>query len=190
MKTTRRDFLATAGSTTAGGLLGFLGLDLTATVGSANEQAATMRYGRITTTICPYCAVGCGVLVISQANRVVRVEGDPDHPINEGRLCPKGASLYQLANNENRLKQVLYRAPGKKRFEPIDWPRAVGMIARRIKQTRDATFERTNADGRPVNRTTAMASLGSSSLNNEECWLYQKLLRAIGLVYIEHQARI
>ncbi len=186
MKPTRRDFLATVGTAT----FGFFGLDLKATVARADELAESFRYSRIRTTICPYCAVGCGVLVMSQSGKVVRVEGDPDHPINEGTLCPKGASLVQLANNDNRLKQVLYRAPGARTLETIDWTTAGRMIARRIKATRDATFETTNQSGQTVNRTTAIASLGSAALDNETCWLYQKMLRAMGLVSIEHQARL
>ncbi len=197
MEMSRRNFLA-AGSAGAGGLLGFLGLDLSPAIAYANEKAALVRSSRITTTICPYCAVGCGVLVMSKkspggGSKVVHVEGDPDHPINEGTLCPKGASLYQLANNDQRLDKPLYRAPGATRFEPKEWPWVVQRIARLIKNTRDESFTTTvNPHGKElvVNRTTAIASVGSAALDNEECWLYQKLLRAMGLVYIEHQARI
>jgi formate dehydrogenase major subunit len=194
MKTTRRAFLGTTGAAGTGALLGFLGLDLSPTVAYAREKAAALRRCRITTTICPYCAVGCGALVMSEergGRRVVRnIEGDPDHPVNEGTLCAKGAALYQMVNNERRLRQVLYRAPGASDFVPKDWGWAARTIARRIKATRDATFTRRNAKGETVNRTTGIASVGSAALDNEECWLYQKFLRALGLVYIEHQARI
>jgi len=198
MKLTRRKLLAAGSATGVGGLLGFLGLDLSPAVAYACEKILDLQSSRITTTICPYCAVGCGALVISQRNEagnwiVVSAEGDPDHPINEGSLCPKGASLCQLAaNNPNRLRKVLYRAPGATAFSEIDWATAARQIAQRIKQTRDAEggFTRFNAKGQAVNRATAIASVGSAALDNEECWLYQKLLRAMGLVYIEHQARL
>lgn len=194
MRVTRRRFLATSGKAGAGGLLGFLGLDLSPTVAYASKMTAAVKRSRITTTICPYCAVGCGVLVMAEQKdgrrQVVNVEGDPDHPINEGTLCPKGAALYQMANNENRLRKVLYRAPGAEKFQEKGWGWAAKEIAKRIKTTRDATFTETNAKGQAVNRTTAIASVGSAALDNEECWIFQKLLRSMGLVYIEHQARI
>jgi len=194
MRVTRRNFLATTGGAGTGGLLGFLGLDLSPTVAYASEMTAAVKRSRITTTICPYCAVGCGMLVMTEQKdgrrQVVNVEGDPDHPINEGTLCPKGAALYQMANNENRLRNVLYRAPGAEEFQEKDWGWAAKEIAKRIKATRDATFTEMNATGQVVNRTTAIASVGSAALDNEECWIFQKLLRSIGLVYIEHQARI
>ena len=192
----RREFLGTVsiGTGGAGALFGFLGLDLSPTVACADDRMAALKRSRITTTICPYCAVGCGVLVMSRQGagrrEVIHVEGDPDHPINEGTLCPKGASLYQIANGPDRLKQVLYRAKGAKEFvaREIGW--VAREIAKRIKKTRDETFNEKNARNQTVNRTTAIASVGSAALDNEECWLYQTLLRAMGLVYVEHQARI
>lgn len=194
MKMTRRAFLGTTGAAGGGALFGFLGLDLSPALAYASEKNATLRRSRITTTICPYCAVGCGALVMSEmrAGRrvVVNVEGDPDHPINEGTLCSKGASLYQLANNEARLRKVLHRAPGAKAFQEKTWDWAARQIARRIKSTRDETFTEQNDRGQVVNRTTAIASVGSAALDNEECWLYQAFLRSLGLVFIEHQARI
>ena len=194
MEMTRRKFLTAGGTAATGGLLGFLGLDLNRTVAYASEKSAAVKRGRITTTICPYCAVGCGLLVTSRQKNgrrvVIHVEGDPDHPINEGTLCPKGAALSQMANNERRLRKVLYRAPGAMEFEEKDWDWAARRIAQRIKSTRDDTFTERNAEGQTVNRTTAIASVGSAALDNEECWLFQKFLRSLGLVYIEHQARI
>jgi len=203
MELSRRRFLAATGT---GGLVSFLELELGPTVAYTDEKISALRGDRITTTICPYCAVGCGVLVMSQKDEqgqsvVVQTEGDPNHPINEGALCPKGASIYQLSsNNPNRLRGVLHRAPGAKEFdpEPMPWSEAAKRIAALIKRTRDARrrtdgfdgFTEKDAEGRVVNRTTAIASVGSAALDNEECWLYQKMLRAMGLVYIEHQARI
>ncbi|MHC4176392.1 MAG: formate dehydrogenase-N subunit alpha [Planctomycetota bacterium] len=199
MALTRRKFLAASGTAGTGSLLGFLGLDMSPTVAYASQKITAVKRSRITTTICPYCAVGCGILVMSEGKAddeygrrrvVVHVEGDPDHPINEGTLCPKGASLFQLANNNKRLHKVLYRKSGATDFEEKDWSWAAREIAKRIKQTRDATFVEKNAKGEVVNRTTGIASVGSAALDNEECWLFQKLLRGLGLVFIEHQARI
>jgi formate dehydrogenase major subunit len=122
---------------------------------------------------------------------VVNAEGDPDHPINEGALCPKGMSVYQIShNNPNRLTKPLYREPYGSEWKEVSWDFALDKIAQRIKETRDKTFETTNKDGKIVNRTLAIASLGSAAMDNEECYLYQKLLRSLGLIYIEHQARI
>jgi len=191
MRTTRRGFLGAAGAAT---LFGFLGLDLRPAAASAKTRALRVKTSRIQTTICPYCAVGCGLLALTEPSssgpRLVAVEGDPDHPISEGRLCPKGATLGEMVLSPRRLQKVLYRAPGADSFEEKDWDWAAERIARRIKDTRDADFEESNAAGQRVRRVGTMASLGSAALDNEECWLYQAFLRALGIVYIEHQARI
>lgn len=188
MELTRRGFLATAGAGVSSSLALLTGTSQKA-YGKASEEFKVART-KETTTICPYCAVGCGIIVHSRDMNVVNTEGDPEHPINEGSLCPKGASLYQLADNKKRLKKVLYRKAGADDFESIDWQTAAKKIAKLIKKTRDATFKRKNGKGQTVNRTTAIASVGSAALDNEECWLYQTFLRALGLTYIEHQARI
>ena len=193
MGISRRGFFGSVGAGAAG-LLGFLGLDLQPTISYAATKLDELKRTELSTTICPYCAVGCGALVMSEVRggrrTVVNIEGDPDHPINEGTLCSKGSSLYQLANNERRLQKVLYRAPGASDFEEKSWDWAAKTIAQRIKKTRDATFMEKNAKGQRVNRTDAIASVGSAALDNEECWLYQTFLRSMGLGYVEHQARI
>lgn len=149
-----------------------------------------LKYATETTTICPYCAVGCGIIVASRNGKVINTEGNPDHPINKGSLCSKGGALYQLANNSRRLTKVMYRAPFSEKWEEKPWEWAFTEIAKRIKATRDASFTEKNAKGQVVNRTTQIASVGSAALDNEECWLYQKMLRSLGLVFIEHQARL
>ena len=122
---------------------------------------------------------------------MVYIEGDPDHPINRGAACAKGASMRQLsADNPWRLSNVLYRAPGGTDWEEKSWDWALDRIARKIKDTRDATFIEKDSTGKVVNRTEAIACLGGSALDNEECYLLVKLARALGLVYIEHHARI
>jgi formate dehydrogenase major subunit len=137
-----------------------------------------------TTTVCPFCGVGCGQVVSTRSGRVINIEGDPGHPISEGTLCSKGAAGIQVVNNPRRLQKVLYRAPGGKAWEEKTWDWALERIAARVKDTRDKNFQST------VNRTEAIACLGGSALDNEEAYLLAKLMRALGLVYLEHQARL
>jgi formate dehydrogenase major subunit len=169
-------------------ILGLLGFDLTPT--RAYAQSVRLKSGTLTTTICPYCGVGCGALVTAAGGKIVNVEGDPDHPINQGTLCAKGSALFQVANNDLRLKKVRYRAPGSKVWEEKEWDWALGRIAEKIKQTRDATFVKVDDKGLEVNRCEGIACIGGAALDNEECYAYSKLARAMGVVYLEHQARI
>lgn len=185
MKVTRRDFLKVSLSTV---FLTALGLELEKTKAYAAELR--VKGAKETTTICPYCSVGCGIIVYTKEGKVINTEGDPDHPINEGALCPKGASLFQLANNPYRVTKPLYRGPGSTNWKEVSWDWALDRIAKLVKETRDRTFIRKNAQGLTVNRTDAIAHVGSAALDNEECYLIQKLMRALGLVYIEHQARL
>jgi len=188
MEISRRSFLAATGATGTGALLGFLGLNLRPSV--AYAARTRLKRGRPSTTICPYCAVGCGAIVEEVDGKVVNIEGDPDHPINLGTLCSKGNALYQIANNERRLTKVKYRAPGATEWQEKDWDWAIQKIAENIKKTRDQTFRVEDDQGRLVNRTEGIACLGGAALDNEECYAYSKLARALGIVYIEHQARI
>ena len=190
MKITRRTFFKISGVSAIGVTMGKLGFDMTPAHAYAVDLRKNLKSAKETTTICPYCAVGCCAIVHASGGKVINIEGDPDHPINRGSLCSKGSSLYQLANNSDRITKVMYRAPYSDKWEYKTWDWALDRIAQRIKATRDATFTMKNSKGQVVNRTTEIASVGSAALDNEECWLYQKLLRAMGLVYIEHQARI
>jgi formate dehydrogenase major subunit len=141
-------------------------------------------------TICPYCSVGCGLLVATdRSGHIINSEGDPDHIINHGALDPKSLAVRQLANSDRRLHQPKYRAPGSSEWQEMSWDEIVPLIAERIKKTRDATFER-EENGVTVNRTRAIGFLGGAANNNEDCYVAVKLARALGLVYIEHQARI
>ena len=142
-----------------------------------------------TTTVCPFCGVGCGQVVSARGGKVIHIEGDPGHPISEGTLCSKGAAGIQVVNNPRRLQKVLYRAPGGKTWEEKTWDWALERIAARVKETRDKTFT-TKVNENTVNRTEAIACLGGSALDNEEAYLLVKLMRSLGLVYIEHQARL
>lgn len=188
MLITRRGFLK-ASAVSAGVAITGMGFLLDPVEAHAVELRKNLGDATQTTSICPYCGVGCSFVVHASGGAVINIEGDPDHPINEGTACSKGSSLFQMANNENRLTTVRHRAPFATEWEDISWENAMSMIAERIKTTRDATFETTNGNGATVNRTLGIGSLGSAALDNEECWLYQKFLRALGLVYIEHQAR-
>jgi formate dehydrogenase major subunit len=191
MKITRREFIQISGATAAGLAVSSLGFDLSPV--RSHAQMLKTKYAKETTTICPYCAVGCGAIVHTSKKgdgRVINIEGDPGHVINRGSLCSKGAALSGLSENENRLLQPMYRAPYAKEWKPISWDQALAEIAERVKKTRDATFTKKNKKGQVVNRTTDIVSVGSAALDNEECWIYQALMRALGLVYIEHQARI
>jgi len=142
-------------------------------------------------TICPYCSCGCGLLIATGPDgHIVNTEGDPDNPTNRGALDPKSISVTSISQSERRLRKPLYRAPGSARFEEVEWEWIIAQVAQRVKQARDATFEKTNDKGVTVNRTQAIAFLGGAANNNEECYLASKLSRALGVVNLEHQARI
>ena len=185
MDVSRRGFLKLSGATLAAS-----GLGISLSPAKANAQALKTLYTKESLTVCPYCSVGCGIIVSVRDGKVINTEGDPDHPINQGTLCPKGGSIYQMANNKNRLDKPLYRAPNATEWKEISWEEALDKIARNIKTSRDKSFKARNEKGELVNRTDGIASVGSAAMDNEECWLYQKFLRGLGLVYIEHQARI
>lgn len=164
--------------------------------GTASPSWATdspppkIRWAEETATICPYCAVGCGMIVGTANGTVTNIEGDPDHPINQGALCSKGSSLTQLINSSRRITKPMYRPPGGGEWRHVEWDWALDEIAGRIKKTRDAGWIETDSGNCVVRRTEAIASVGSAALDNEECSLLVKALRGMGLVYIEHQARI
>lgn len=194
MSVTRREFFVISGALGAGLALSSLGVDMGPTRAYAAElKADKMKTAKQSTTICSYCAVGCGLICSTdtKAGKIINIEGDPDHPVNEGALCAKGASLFQTSgNNPNRLKKVLYRAPNSDKWQEKSWDWALSEIAKRVKAVRDADFMEKNAKGDTVNRLESIAHIGSAALDNEELWPLQAMMRALGLVYIEHQARI
>ncbi len=160
-----------------------------------------LKSGTETTTICPFCGVGCGAIVttatINGAPKIVNIEGDPDHPINRGALCSKGSSMYQIANqplfsladepsgnNGRRLANPMKRLAGTNQWTEITWQTAITEIAAAMQATRDAAFVT------PENRCENMYCLGGAALDNEECYLISKMARALGIAYLEHQARI
>jgi len=195
MELSRRSFLKASGAGL--GSLFMLGAfsDNAVMARSLKERPLKKQVGE-SPTICPFDGSGCGFIVATKDGRVENIEGDPDHPINRGGGCAKGASLTQLHNDEigkinpRRLTKPLYRAPGAADWEEKPWDFVLDRIAQLIKKTRDENWISTNTAGTPVNRTEAIGSVGASALDNEECYLLSKMLRALGLVYIEHHARI
>ena len=187
MNVSRRGFLGGTGATALGTAISLFGAPKTAKA-SGDLELKTLNT-KESTTICPYCGVGCGLIVSTREGEIVNIEGDPDHPINEGTLCSKGMSLYQVAVNERRLGKVRYRAANSDEWEEKSWDWALAEIAKRIKKTRDENLLVKEGD-MVVNRNDGMACLGGAALDNEECYLYSKLSRAMGVTYLEHQARI
>ena len=141
-------------------------------------------------SVCPYCAVGCAQLVYVKDRKITHIEGDPDSPIPEGCLCPKGAATFQLVTGSHRVHDVLYRRPHGTEWETIPLETAMDMVAERVKRTRDDTWEESSADGATLRRTLGFAHLGGATLDNEENYLIKKLFTAMGAIQIENQARI
>ena len=200
MELTRRDFFKLSGATFAIGataeLFGPSSIALAETVSELRIKDAVES-----PTICCYCSVSCGGIVSVIGGKLVNFEGDPDHPISRGSMCAKGSAQFNINTvydpdtgeamiNPYRQTKPRYRAAGSSEWQEVEWDEAFTEIAKRIKATRDATFEKVDSSGRTVNRTEAIGSIGGAALDGEECYLIQKLMRAMGVVWIEHQARI
>ena len=145
---------------------------------------------RVVSSVCPYCGVGCGQLVYLKHGKITDIEGDPDSPISEGCLCPKGAATMQLVTGDHRERRVLYRRPGGTAWEVLALETAMDMVAARVQRTRDRTWQERLDGGQPVQRTMAIAHIGGATLDNEENYLLKKLYTALGIVQVENQARI
>lgn len=193
MEISRRTFIQSAMA--GGAALSAFGFDVT----PASAQAKTLKIARTreTRSTCPYCSVSCGLIIHTLGDgakntvpRVVHVEGDPDHPINRGTLCPKGAGVAQEIANPRRLTKPQVRRPGSDHWEDISWERAVDEIAARVKSTRDATFIARDEGGRLVNRCEGIAWTGGCTDTNEFNYLVVKAMRSLGVVYLENQARV
>ena len=191
MEVSRRDFLrfsvGAAGGTALAGLVGS-GVNLGPVVAQAQELR--IKNAKVTPSVCPYCSVGCGTLIHTVNGQIVNIEGDPRSPHNEGTLCPKGAAIFQLHVNPNRPTQVLHRAAGGTDWEVWDLERAINRIAELTKKTRDETFVDKLPNGKLVNQSLAIFSLGGATMDNEWNHVHQKLMRGLGIVAIENQARI
>ena len=195
MEMTRRGFLIATGAVGSGVALSTLGLNIDPVRAYADEldKSRRPRAAKQTVTTCCYCSVGCGLIcsVDKMTGKIFNIEGDPEHPINEGSLCAKGAGFFDLTEaNKHRLRKVLYRKPYGTEWEEKDWDFALSRIARLVKDTRDKNFTVRNAKGELVNRCEAIGHYGSSNVDNEECWIMSVKSRALGLVYIDHQARV
>jgi formate dehydrogenase major subunit len=145
---------------------------------------------RVVRSICPYCGVGCGQLVHIKDGRISNIEGDPDSPISEGCLCPKGAATMQLVTGDHREQRVLYRRPGGTEWETLPLETAMDMVAERVARARERTWEEELDGGKPGRRTLGIAHIGGATLDNEENYLLKKLYTALGIVQVENQARI
>jgi formate dehydrogenase major subunit len=157
---------------------------------SAALEPRTKTADKVVRSVCPYCAVGCGQKVFVKDEKVVQIEGDPDSPISRGRLCPKGSASEQLVNSPTRVTTVKYRAPYATEFTEIPLQQAMEMVADRVKDSRDRTWQEHDDQGRRTRRTLGFASLGGATLDNEENYLIKKLFTALGAIQVENQARI
>jgi len=185
----RRSFLK-IGAVGAGGIgISALGFDLA----QAYQVKQNLRIAgaRESHSVCPYCAVGCSLVAYTNdAGQLLQIEGDPDSPVNEGRLCPKGASAMQLAVSANRVMSVMYRAPKAQEWQKISRDKALDMLARRVKDARDKTFVTADAAGNTVNRCEGIAFAGGAAFSSEEGYFATKVMRGLGLVHLEQQARV
>ena len=182
MASGRRTFLKLSGVA-----LGSLGFDTGAVAARAAETK--LKDAKEYTSICTFCSCGCGLVGYVKDDKLVHLDGDPDHVINEGSLCSKGASLGAVPNSDQRVKTPMYRAPGSSKWQELSWDQALEKIARRLKTVRDANWIATE-DSVAVNRTDAIGFLGGGQNTNEECYLMSKMGRLLGTPYIEHQARL
>jgi formate dehydrogenase major subunit len=191
MDLSRRDFFKlSAGTVTGTAIGGVAGLGASLAPTLAHAQELRIEKAKATPSVCPYCSVGCATLVHTVEGKIVNIEGDPRSPHNEGTLCPKGAAIFQLHVNPNRPTEVLHRAPGAADWEVWDIERAMNRIAELTRKTRDETFIEKLANGKLVNMTPAIFALGGATLEIEFNHLCQKLMRGLGIVAIENQARI
>ena len=195
MQFTRRQFFKVCAGGVGGSSLALLGFD----PGEALAEVREFKLARATETrnTCPYCSVSCGLLVYSMGDKaknarstVIHIEGDPDHPVNRGTLCPKGAALMDFVRSPDRLRNPLYRSPGGTAWQRISWDDAFNRIARLMKADRDANFVAKNADGQTVNRWLTTGILAASASSNETGYLTQKVARSLGVLAFDNQARV
>jgi formate dehydrogenase major subunit len=192
---TRREILKAG---VAGATAGFsaLGFDTAVAHATTVKQRLRIEDATVSHSVCPYCAVGCSLLVYTRKGdngagvELLQIEGDPDSPVNEGTLCPKGASSMELAVSKRRLQHPLHREPGAREWKRVSWDFVLDKLARNIKASRDGTFVSKDDAGNVVNRTDGIAFAGGAAFSNEEGYLAAKLMRALGLVHLEQQARV
>lgn len=194
MNLNRREFLKLSGVSAAGAAILLFGDERDALAKDLKESRVAKA--KEVPSVCPHCAVGCGMIAYVKEGQLLQLEGNPDSPISEGSLCPKGAASMQFAyegvGKPNPLRELKakIRKPGSDRWEEITVEEALDKIAQRVKETRDKSFVETNKNGVTVNRTEGLAHIGSACVDNEEAYLITKLMRGLGVVYLEHHARI
>jgi formate dehydrogenase major subunit len=192
---TRREFLKRGAA--GAGVLYFssLGFDTAVAEATTVKQNLRIKGAKLSHSVCPYCAVGCSLVAYTRKNgdgkvELLQIEGDPDSPVNEGTLCPKGATTMELAISKRRFSKPLHRAAGADDFNEVSWDFVLDKLARKIKASRDRTFVEKDDEGNVVNRTEGIAFAGGAAFSNEEGYFATKLMRALGLVYLEQQARV
>jgi formate dehydrogenase major subunit len=192
---TRRDFLKF--SAAGAGALAFSGLGFDEALADSTHIKQNLRIAgaKESHSVCPYCAVGCSLVAYTRegsngSTQLLQIEGDPDSPVNEGRLCPKGATAMQLAISPRRVESPQYRAPGATSWKSVSWDFVLDKIANNIKASRDATFVATDGNGNTVNRTEGIAFAGGAAFSSEEGYFATKVMRGLGLVHLEQQARV
>jgi formate dehydrogenase major subunit len=172
-----------------------LGFEVAFAESTRVKQSLRIAGAKESHSVCPYCAVGCSLVAYTRQKsdgsvQLLQIEGDPDSPVNEGRLCPKGATAMQLATSPRRVESPQYRAAGAHGWKTVSWDFALGKIAQNIKSSRDATFVATDGNGNIVNRTEGIAFAGGAAFSSEEGYFTTKLMRSLGLVHLEQQARV
>lgn len=195
VQVSRRQFMQVTGSSLAASSLAVLGFSPSTALAEVRQFKLTQA--KVTRQTCTYCSVGCGLLMYAHGDSVrnvketiMHVEGDPDHPVNRGTLCPKGAALMDFVNSPNRLKFPEYRAPGSNEWKRMSWDEALDRIARLLKDDRDANFEEQNASGQTVNRWLSTGMLAASASSNEAGYITHKVARSWGLLALDNQARV
>jgi len=172
-----------------------LGFEVAFAESTRVKQSLRISGAKESHSVCPYCAVGCSLVAYTRQKsdgsvQLLQIEGDPDSPVNEGRLCPKGATAMQLATSPRRVESPQYRAPGASGWKTVSWDFALGKIAQNIKSSRDATFVAADGNGNIVNRTEGIAFAGGAAFSSEEGYFASKVMRGLGLVHLEQQARV
>ena len=195
VQVSRRQFMQVTGSSLAASSLAVLGFSPSTALAEVRQFKLTQA--KVTRQTCTYCSVGCGLLMYAHGDSVrnvketiMHVEGDPDHPVNRGTLCPKGAALMDFVNSPNRLQFPEYRAPGSNEWKRMSWDEALDRIARLLKDDRDANFQEQNASGQTVNRWLSTGMLAASASSNEAGYITHKVARSWGLLALDNQARV
>jgi formate dehydrogenase major subunit len=196
IEVSRRHFMKLAGAGAAGSAIAAFGFGDAEAQVAAHVRPFKLVKATETRNTCPYCSVSCGMLLFAKQNpsskkmELVHIEGDVDHPVNRGTLCPKGAAALDFVHAKTRVLHPMHRKPGTNKFERVSWDFAMDRLARLMKEDRDANFIATNKDGVTVNRWTTTGFLGGCAASNEAGWLTYKFVRSLGMVQVDNQARI